>query len=167
MKYHNITMDDMNNGVGLRTVLWVSGCSHECKGCQNPMTWNPEDGLMFDDKAKSELMKDVSMDYIDGLTLSGGDPLFEGNRGEVLTLVKDIKKDMPDKTIWLYTGYDYEEISNLEILDYIDVIVDGKYIESLRDITMHWAGSTNQRVIDVRASKKEGKVVLYEKDCKI
>lgn len=165
MRYHNITMDDMNNGIGLRTVLWLSGCSHECKGCQNPLTWNPDVGLIFDDAAKDELFGYVSKDYIDGLTLSGGDPLYEGNISEVETLVRQIKNEMPDKSIWLYTGYDYEEINEFKLLDYIDVVVDGKYVEELRDVTMHWAGSTNQRVIDVKASKKEGKTVLYEKDC--
>lgn len=165
MRYHNITMDDMNNGVGLRAVLWLSGCSHECRGCQNPLTWNPNDGLIFDAAAKNELWGCLSKDYIDGLTLSGGDPLYEGNRAEVEALVRQIKDDMPEKTIWLYTGYDYEEINELKLLDYIDVVVDGKYIEDLRDVTMHWAGSTNQRVIDVKASKEEGKIVLYEKDC--
>ena len=165
MRYHNITIDDMNNGIGLRTVLWLSGCSHECKGCQNPLTWNPDDGLIFDDAAKDELFGYLSKDYIDGLTLSGGDPLYEGNRAEVEALVRQIKNEMPDKSIWLYTGYDYEEINEFKLLDYIDVVVDGKYVEELRDVTMHWAGSTNQRVIDVKASKKEGKTVLYEKDC--
>lgn len=165
MRYHNITMDDMNNGVGLRAVLWLSGCSHECRGCQNPLTWNPNDGLIFDEDAKNELLVCLSKDYIDGLTLSGGDPLYEGNRVEVETLVQQIKSYMPEKSIWLYTGYNYDEINDLSILDYIDVVVDGKYVEELRDVTMHWAGSTNQRVIDVKASKKEGKIVLYEKDC--
>ncbi len=147
MRYHDITKDDMKNGDGLRAVLWVSGCEHACPGCQNPVTWDPDDGLVFDDKAKAELYEILDKDYISGLTLSGGDPLYPGNRDEILSLLKDVKKNFPEKTVWLYTGYLYEEVSSLEHMKYIDVLVDGKYIESMADKAYNWAGSTNQRVI--------------------
>ena len=161
MRYHDITKDDMKNGDGLRVVLWLSGCEHACQGCHNPVTWDPDDGLIFDEKAKAEVFELLSRDYISGITLSGGDPLFPGNRAEVLDLLKEIRKKFPLKTVWCYTGYTYEDIEALEHLDYIDVLVDGKYIEILKDNQYHWAGSINQRIIDVKRSKKEGRVVFY------
>ena len=161
MRYHDITKDDMKNGDGLRVVLWLSGCEHACQGCHNPVTWDPDDGLIFDEKAKAEVFELLSRDYISGITLSGGDPLFPGNRAEVLELLKEIREKFPLKTVWCYTGYTYEEIEDLEHLDYIDVLVDGKYIEILKDNQYHWAGSINQRIIDVKRSKKEDRVVFY------
>lgn len=161
MRYHDITKDDMKNGDGLRVVLWLSGCEHACQGCHNPVTWDPDDGLIFDEKAKAEVFELLSRDYISGITLSGGDPLFPGNRAEVLELLKEIREKFPLKTVWCYTGYTYEDIEDLEHLVYIDVLVDGKYIEILKDNQYHWAGSINQRIIDVKRSKKEGRVVFY------
>ncbi|MEI3407141.1 MAG: 4Fe-4S cluster-binding domain-containing protein, partial [Christensenellales bacterium] len=104
MNYHNITMDDMLNGDGLRTVLWVSGCAHHCRGCQNPQTWNPQSGIPFDDAAKEELFSNLSRDYINGVTFSGGNPLCSGNRETVGQLITEIHERFPQKTIWLYTG---------------------------------------------------------------
>jgi len=161
MRYHNITKDDMLNGDGLRTVLWVSGCSHGCIGCHNPITWNESEGLIFDEEAENELKEELSKDYISGLTLSGGDPLFAGNRNDLTELVKRLKSEFPDKTIWLYTGFTYEEIKSLHILDYIDVLVDGKFIEEQKDPLIHWRGSKNQRVIDMKKTKQNDKVVLH------
>ena len=162
MRYHNITKDDMRNGPGLRAVLWVSGCEHHCPGCQNPVTWDPDDGLIFDGSAHEELMELLERDYISGLTLSGGDPLFPGNREEVCALCKEVKTRFPDKDIWLYTGYVYEDISGLEVMQYIDVVVDGRYEEDKRDVLLHWKGSSNQRVIDVPASRKACTPVIIE-----
>ena len=150
MNYHNITKDDMLNGDGLRVVLWVSGCAHGCKGCHNPITWDPKSGLPFDEAAKQEIFTELEKDYISGLTLSGGDPLFPGNRSTIEQLVKEVKENFPNKAIWLYTGYDWEAISNLPLIQYIDIVVDGKFIESLKDAKLHWRGSSNQRVIDVK-----------------
>lgn len=161
MRYHDITKDDMKNGEGLRAVLWVSGCAHACPGCQNPVTWDPNDGLIFDDAAKEELFELLSRDYMSGLTLSGGDPLFPENRDDILKLVKEIKAKFPDKSIWCYTGYTWEEICKLPVVKYLDVIVDGKFILELKDNKLSWKGSSNQRVIDVKASIREGKGVLY------
>lgn len=156
MNYHNITKDDMLNGDGLRVVLWVSGCSHGCIGCHNRITWDPDGGLLFDDAAKEELFYELEKDYISGLTLSGGDPLFPGNRESIASLVKEVKEKYPDKTIWLYTGYTWEDISTLPLLQYVDILVDGKFVESLKDAKLHWRGSSNQRVIDV----KKGTIIL-------
>lgn len=110
MRYHNITKDDMLNGQGLRVVLWCSGCSHRCPECQNPITWDPNCGLLFDEEAKKEIFEELSKDYISGITFSGGDPLHEANLSEVLSLIKEIKEKFPEKNIWLYTGYTWENI---------------------------------------------------------
>ncbi len=148
MRYHNITKDDMNNGDGVRVVLWVSGCEHRCKGCQNPCTWNPDDGVLFDESAKQEIFEQLSKSWISGITFSGGDPLAKYNCEEVITLMKEIKEKFPGKTIWCYTGYTLDDLIALKVnLEYIDVLIDGEYVEELRDVTYHWAGSTNQHVI--------------------
>lgn len=161
MKYHNITKEDMLNGDGLRVVLWVSGCEHGCLGCQNPLTWDPEDGLVFDQAAREELYEQLNKDYISGLTLSGGDPLYPGNRVEVMELIRDVKEKYPSKTIWLYTGYLWEEICTLEQIRFVDVVVDGRFVLEEKDNTLHWKGSKNQRVIDVAKSVESGSVVLH------
>lgn len=163
MKYHNITKDDMLNGDGLRVVLWVSGCSHHCKGCHNKITWDCNDGLDFDDDAKLEIFKELENDYISGLTLSGGDPLFESNRETILELVKEVKSKYPHKTIWLYTGYKWEDIKDLEIMKYIDILVDGKFIKELSDSKLMWRGSSNQNIINVDLSLLYEEPVLYKK----
>lgn len=150
MRYHNISKDDILNGNGLRVVLWVSGCSHGCKGCQNPVTWNPDDGILFDDAAKKEIFEQLDKDYIDGVTFSGGDPLHYRNRYEVFELCKEIRQKYPSKTIWLYTGYLYEQIKDWNILKYVDVLCDGEFVEELKDSKLHWVGSSNQRVMELR-----------------
>lgn len=163
MNYHNITTDDMLNGDGLRTVLWVAGCDHHCIGCQNPITWKPDGGLLFDDEAKDELFDKLDNEHIRGVTFSGGDPLHLDNRGEVLELCKEIEfRFHGNKTIWLYTGYLWEEVRDIPGIKHIDVLVDGKYNKDLEDLNYHWAGSTNQRVIDVKRSLEIGKVVLHD-----
>ena len=161
MKFHNITKDDMLNGDGIRVVLWVSGCSHHCKNCQNPITWDPNVGVDFDDSAKQEIFTELDKPYVSGITFSGGDPLFPGNRKEVLELAKEIKAKYPKKTIWLYTGYTYDQIKDLEIIPYLDVIVDGRFVEKLKDLNLHWKGSSNQKVIDVKQTLKKGEIVLH------
>jgi len=148
MNYHNITKDDMLNGDGLRVVLWVAGCEHHCKGCQNPCTWDKDGGIPFDDNAKKEIFDQLDQNYISGITFSGGDPLATFNRKEVIAFMKEIKEKYSDKTIWCYTGYTLEELLDAYVpLTYVDVLVDGKFVEELRDVNYHWAGSTNQRVI--------------------
>ncbi len=165
MKYHNITHDDMLNGEGLRVVLWLSGCEHFCEGCQNPFTSNYDSGLDFDDKAKQEIFSSLDKDYVSGLTLSGGDPLFRKNVDKLLPFIQEVKTKYPQKNIWLYTGHSFEELIKKDILkesiNYIDVIVDGKFVKKLFDIHYKWAGSTNQKVIDVKKTLKEGSVILY------
>lgn len=162
MRYHNITKDDMLNGEGLRVVLWVSGCTHQCHNCQNPITWDINGGLLFDEMAERELFEDAAKGYISGITFSGGDPLHPENRAEITRIAKKFKNKYPQKTIWLYTGFTWEQISNLEIVRYVDVLIDGKFDENLKDNKLHWKGSANQRTIDVKATLEKGEVVLYE-----
>ena len=162
MKYHNITKEDMLNGDGLRVVLWVSGCEHACEGCQNPVTWDPEDGLIFDGAAENELFEELEKDYISGITFTGGDPLYPSNRDEITQLTKKVKERFPQKSIWLYTGYLWEDICSLRVIKDMDVIVDGRFILEQLDNTLYWKGSKNQRVIDVKQSLDQGTVVLHE-----
>jgi len=179
MNYHDITHDDLKNGDGLRVVLWVSGCSHHCAGCQNPQTWDKNSGILFDDAAKQEIFAQLNQDYISGITFSGGDPLHYANAPEILTLAKEIKEKYPNKTIWLYSGYTLEEIlrkdniENLneehmsvckEILNYTDVFVDGEYIEEARDTKLQWKGSKNQRVINVPETLDMEQIILHAQD---
>ena len=154
----------MLNGDGLRVVLWVAGCAHCCKGCQNPITWDPDGGLLFDEAARQEIFEQLDQSYIAGITFSGGDPLYTGNRMDVRTFMEEIKERYPDKTIWLYTGSVWEEIRSYPLMKYVDVLVDGEFVESLKDSRLRWRGSSNQRVIDVRKSLQleEGEApVLY------
>lgn len=216
----------MMNGSGLRVVLWLSGCSHKCKGCQNPQTWDANSGIPFDESAKEELFRELDKDYISGLTLTGGDPLFENNLDGVLDLVTEVNKrynttqyietnarenhnilnenaneirlSSPQKSIWLYTGYTIstckyfddtiftfhplyyrpnplnnkpvkvddkaflikQDRKRIEIIKNVDVLVDGQYIDSLRDVTFPWCGSSNQRVIRIQESLQKGEIVL-------
>ena len=167
MNYHNIVHDDMLNGDGIRVVLFVSGCSLHCKNCQNPQTWDKDSGIPFDEQARQEIFDELKKDYIAGITLTGGHPLEHYNLDEVTTLCREIKTNFPDKTIWLYTGFVYENLlklykeNKLPVLNYIDVLVDGPYVESLRNISLKWRGSSNQRVIDLQESLKQNKVILH------
>ena len=181
----------MLNGDGLRVVLWLSGCSHNCYKCQNPQTHNPNSGILFDKKAEEELFRELSKDYISGLTLTGGDPLHENNLDGVLNLVNRFRLLLPEKTIWLYTGFTWETIwdnaldnmFNLgveelsltkeceqslelfkmrrEIIKQCDVLIDGRYVDSLRNIQLKYRGSENQRVIDIKKSLEQNKMILW------
>lgn len=231
MNFLKIDKEDVCNGEGLRVVLWLSGCSHRCSGCQNPQTWDANSGILFDKSAKEELFRELDKDYISGLTLTGGDPLFESNLDGVLDLVTEVNKrynqnvfqnaemlldrgisnalysqneytegnlndchrirlSSKNKTIWLYTGYTFEEcrphtrrawfakeyfpddtklFNNLvvddkraEIVEKIDILVDGRYIDSQRNITLPYHGSANQRVIDIQKSLQKGEIVLWQ-----
>lgn len=179
MNYHKIEKTSIANGEGIRVVLWVSGCSLHCKGCHNPETWSLCSGSPFDEDVKKELFESLNKPYIQGITFSGGHPLEYENVETLLNLVKEIKEKFPTKDIWLYTGYELD-ISNFtskirgitkhdnhhnimqEILSLCDVVVDGRFIEEQKDITLKWRGSRNQRVINVKASLKQNKVVLWE-----
>lgn len=161
MRYHNITKDDMLNGDGLRVVLWTAGCAHRCPECQNPVTWDPNGGLLFDEAAKQEIFDELEKSYVSGLTLSGGDPMYPTNQKDAEELCREIKEKFPKKTIWMYTGGLWEEYCSHSIMKYIDVLVDGEFEIAKLDKQLHWKGSKNQRVIDVQRSLKAGMVVLH------
>ena len=151
MRYHDIKKDDFLNGDGIRAVLFVSGCTHHCPKCQNPVTWNKDGGIEFDAAAKEELFKYLENDYVSGITFSGGDPLAMYNREEVLTLINEVKEKFPDKTIWVYSGWTKSELTEQGFWDKlsskIDVFVEGKFDAVRRSVDYEWAGSTNQKIL--------------------
>lgn len=176
MNYHKIEKNSVANGIGVRVVLWVSGCSIHCKGCQNPETWDFNSGEPFDHDAAKELLQALDKPYIQGLTLSGGHPLDYNNLPDIYDIITLVKEVLPQKDIWLYTGHtldigDFDTSVDVcwdngllrnYILAKCDVIVDGPYIEEQRDITLPWRGSRNQRVIDVKETIKQGEIVLWK-----
>lgn len=166
MNYEKIDKCSVSNGVGVRTVLWVSGCDIHCKNCHNQSTWDFNSGIPFTEDTMQEILYDLSKPYIKGLTLSGGHPLDPLNAPEVLKIVKRIKMVFPNKDIWIYSGYVWEDIIKdetlREIMKYTDVLVDGAYVDELRDISLPFRGSSNQRIIDVPKSLAENKVILWE-----
>lgn len=162
MKYLKISNFDTANGLGIGNVLWVSGCSHHCPQCHNPQTWDKNAGEEFTEEVLDSLLDKLKRPFIKRLTLSGGDPLFLGNRDEITNVVRKVKKNFPNIKIWCYTGYLWEEVKDLPCMDYIDVLVDGEFKIDLKDITLPFCGSSNQRVIDVQKSLKMGKVILEE-----
>lgn len=174
MNYHKIEKTSVANGTGIRVVLWIAGCKCQCKGCQNPETWPFDSGMPFDEVAKKELFEALDKSYIQGITFSGGHPLENENLYEVYELIMEIKDKFPDKDIWLYTGYRFDRIINSpsrdsnttyrrRIVELCDVVVDGAYVEALKDITLKWKGSSNQRVIDVKKTLEQRKIILYNK----
>lgn len=148
MNYKTITYPDVNNGIGLRVTLWLQGCSHHCFNCQNPMMWDENGGQEFNETTKEQLFEILSKPYIKGLTLSGGDPLYSIK--DLVPLLEDIKANFPKKNIWLYTGFSFKQIFInkylRQVLDYVDVIVDGKFENELKDISIAFRGSTNQNI---------------------
>lgn len=185
MNYHAIRYQDTLNGPGYRTVLFVAGCGHHCKGCHNPETWDPNGGKPFGKEEVDKILNSLKDPYVTGLTISGGDPLAPYNIEEVSNLCKEVKLATPDKTIWVYTGYTYEEcreytakvktpigdIADVEVLDNtimaklfenIDVLVDGPFIYDKKDNKYLYAGSTNQRRINIPETLRENRVVLWQ-----
>lgn len=150
MNYNALVKDDLINGEGVRVSLFVSGCSHGCKGCFNEETWDYRFGNEFNDEVLKELFIALNKPYIDGLTLLGGDPLMKKNIETVLHICTKFKEEFPDKNIWCWTGYTLQEVMRNHaepILEYIDVLVDGKFVEELKDLTLPFRGSSNQRIL--------------------
>ena len=165
MNYEKVDKCSVSNGAGVRTVLWVSGCDVHCHNCHNPQTWDFDSGIPFTEETMQEILYDLSKPYIKGLTLSGGHPLDPHNAPKVLEIVKRVKMVFPNKDIWIYSGYVWEDIIKdetlREILKYTDVLVDGAYVDELRDISLPFKGSSNQRIIDVQKSLSENKIILW------
>lgn len=170
MNYANIKYNDIANGEGIRVSLFVSGCTHHCKNCFNKETWDFNYGKPFTKAEEDKIIQELKPDHINGLTLLGGEPMEPANQKCLLEFVKRVKQIYPNKTIWCYTGYlfDQELLQpsrafcpfTKEFLSYIDILVDGEFKEELKDITLRFKGSSNQRIIDVQKSLKENTVVM-------
>lgn len=172
MNYGAIKKCDIANGVGVRTVLFVSGCTHHCKGCFQPETWNFDYGEKYTKETENEIIESLRPDYVDGITLLGGEPFEPENQRELVKLLRRIKKELPQKTVWSFSGFTYEELTGdsravcevtNEMLSMLDVLVDGEFVEAKRNISLRFRGSENQRLIDMNKTRKEGKIVLWDK----
>lgn len=171
MNYGEIKNFDIANGEGVRVSLFVSGCTHHCKNCFNPETWNFDYGQPFTEETEELILKELAPDYINGLSLLGGEPFEPSNQAVLLPFLRRVKELFPNKTIWCYSGYlfDKELLSESrarcehtdEMLSLIDVLVDGEFMQELYSITLQFRGSSNQRIIDVKKSLQSGKVVEY------
>jgi anaerobic ribonucleoside-triphosphate reductase activating protein len=155
-----IIHESLNDGIGIRTVLFISGCKHNCFNCHNQRLSNFNYGKPFNKEMQDYIINYINTDsLIDGITLSGGDPLY--SEDELIEFLKQIKSKSPTKTIWAYTGFKFEDIKNHEMLKYIDVLVDGEFIEKLKDTSLKFKGSSNQRIINVNESLKQSEVILW------
>lgn len=169
MNYGEIKQYDIANGTGVRVTIFVSGCTHHCEGCFNQMTWDFDYGFEFTQQTQSEILKYLEPDYISGLTLLGGEPMEISNQRVLVNLLKDVKEKFPKKDVWCYTGYTLESdllegSANCEVtmqmLKYIDVLVDGEFVLEKKNISLPFRGSENQRIIDLPKTLKNGRVIL-------
>lgn len=164
MRYAKIRKMDISNGEGVRVSLFVQGCSFHCKNCFNPETWDFNGGKDFTTVEVDKIIKLCNKDYIAGLSILGGEPLHPNNIESVSMLCEYFKFKYPNKTIWLWSGFKYEDIltreNNYNIFNYIDVLVDGQFEKDKKDLTLKWRGSSNQRVIDCKKSLLENKIIL-------
>ena len=158
-RFHKIDDCNMVNGVGIRTAIWFAGCAFHCRGCFNPVTWNPNGGKEFNPEDKERVIRGVSNGFCDGVTLLGGEPLASYNLDDALELAKRTKE--LGKTVWCYTGFTYEQVKGLEIMQYIDVLIDGRFEIDKFNPNLKWRGSANQRVIDVQSSLATDSLVLH------
>lgn len=173
MNYCNIKPRDIADGIGVRVTLFVSGCRNHCKSCFQPETWDFAYGKPFTDETEAYLLEQLAPDYVAGLTLLGGEPFEQENQRGLLPFLKRVRRELPKKTIWGYSGFTWEELTGVtparcrcgvtdEMLSQLDVLVDGRFVEELKDIRLHFRGSSNQRVIDVPATLRSGEVVLLD-----
>ena len=171
MNFAKINKNDIANGVGVRVTLFVSGCTHHCKGCFNQEAWDFGYGEPFSEDTENELLEALSPSYIKGLTLLGGEPMEPQNQRVLVGFLEKVKQQFPNKSIWCYSGYTFEELTGKSrarcevtdrMLSYIDVLVDGKFVEELKDISLRFKGSSNQRLIDLKATLDKGEVVLWD-----
>ncbi|MBQ8107239.1 MAG: anaerobic ribonucleoside-triphosphate reductase activating protein [Ruminococcus sp.] len=171
MNYGEIKNCDIANGIGVRVSLFVSGCTHHCKGCFNPMTWDFGYGKPFDDAARDKVLKMLSPVYIRGLTLLGGEPMEPDNQRALLPFVKKVRERFPHKDIWCYSGYTFEELTGKsrarcectdELLGSIDVLIDGEFVLEKKNISLAFRGSENQRIIDLKKTLAQGQIVTLD-----
>lgn len=169
MNYANIKTYSIENGTGVRVSLFVSGCTHHCKDCFNEQAWDFEYGNPFTEDTENAVIEALAPDYMAGITLLGGEPMEPANQRGLLPLLKRIRKELPQKTVWAYTGYVYEDLLEggrahcevtEELLSLCDILVDGPFIVEKKNISLRFRGSENQRIIDLKATRETGKVVL-------
>ena len=172
MYYGAIKKNDIANGQGVRVSLFVSGCTHHCKNCFNAETWSFTYGAPFTEETEEEILSAMAPGYVEGLSLLGGDPLEPLNQEPLLPLLRKMRERYPEKTVWCYTGFLYEDLfgegkavtpATPELLSYLDILVDGPFIEEKKNLNLQFRGSSNQRVIDVKKSLQTGKVVIWDK----
>ena len=170
MHYATIKNCDIANGPGVRVSLFVSGCTHHCKGCFNEVAWDFEYGELFTQETVDSILEMLKPNYVRGLTILGGEPFEPQNQGAIVELLRAIKEKYPDKNIWAFSGYLFEKITSgtlgdwaitKEYLSYLDVLVDGPFVEEKKNLNLRFRGSENQRLIDVTASLRENKIVLW------
>ena len=163
MRYNKIRKMDISNGPGVRVSIFMQGCSFHCKNCFNPETWDFKGGTEFTDETIDKIIDLANNDYIKGLSILGGEPMHPNNIKGTTKLAKKFKEIYPDKTIWVWSGFLFDrDLKDKEVLNYIDVLVDGRYEDELHDFTLKWKGSSNQRVIDVKKTLKNNKIVLLK-----
>ena len=162
VRYQKIRKMDISNGPGVRVSIFLQGCTFKCPGCFNPETHDFAGGKEFTDETLQQLLSLCAVDYVEGLSILGGEPLHPINIEGTIKLAKKFKEVYPNKTIWLWSGYLYEDIVNKDILNYIDVLVDGNFKTELFSPKLKWKGSANQRVIDVKKTLENNKIVLFE-----
>lgn len=171
MNYGEIKNCDIANGIGVRVSLFVSGCTNHCEGCFQPQTWDFDFGQPFTYETEQSIIEMLSPDYINGLTLLGGDPMEPKNQQALLPFVRRVKAKLPTKTVWAYSGFTYEELKTEgsyprceatdELLDLIDVLVDGRFEQELKDICLRFRGSSNQRIIDLNRTRQSDKIINW------
>lgn len=166
MNYAAIKKYDIADGEGVRVSLFVSGCTHHCRGCFQPETWSFDYGKPFDETVEDDIIEALEPDYIAGLTLLGGEPMESENAQRLYPFVKRVREAYPSKNVWCYSGYLFEELMKREecrkLLELVDVLVDGEFVEEQKNISLQFRGSENQRIIDVKKAMKDGSVVLKE-----
>lgn len=172
MYYGEIKNCDIANGIGVRVTLFVSGCTNRCRGCFQPQTWDFSYGREFTRETEEEILRLLKPSYIKGLTLLGGEPFEPENQRVLMPFVKRIKELYPEKTVWAFSGFTYEEMKTDgshprcevtdELLDLTDVLVDGRFVEELKDISLRFRGSSNQRIIDLNLTRQRGEITLWE-----
>ena len=162
MNYGAIKKIDIANGLGVRVSLFVSGCRNHCKGCFQPQTWDFEYGQPFTKETEDEILEALRPPWIQGLSVLGGEPMEAENQKALMPFLQRVREECPDKDVWLYSGYVYEEIKDSELLQYVNVLVDGPFVEELKDPSLAFRGSRNQRILNVPESLRAGHAVLED-----
>ena len=162
MRYNKVRKMDISNGPGVRVAVFFQGCVFHCEGCFNESTWDFDAGKEYTDLIEDKILDFCKYDYIDGLSILGGEPMHPKNIDATIHLAKRFKELYPNKTVWLWTGYLFDDVGNKEVLKYLDVIVDGRFDKSLKNPSLKYSGSMNQRVIDVKKTIQNKKITLYE-----